>query len=212
MKKPPVRGTRVFIANNGVISLDGGAINARFKPYLAVIGSSEFTVRPLVCQKKWNGLMAMATYARMEKSSAARKPGMLRSLASLFIVAVIVLASAGCATTDANKIDTRTLTDLFIHFKKCGLHPQKQYPVVYQAVLASDGIVSVIDGTQVEIYVYDQTKRLPREKLERIKKNKVMKILANPVPAVVNGHFVMLTYSKTPALGKIIEAFKSFKQ
>jgi len=156
--------------------------------------------------------MAMATYARMEKSGAAGKPGPLRSLALLSMAVAFLLISSGCVTTDSNKIDTRTLTDLFIHFKKCGLHPQKQYPVVYQAVLASDGIVSVIDDTQVEIYVYDQAKRLPREKLARIKKNKVMKILANPVPAIANGHFVMLTYSKTPALGKIIEAFKSFKR
>jgi len=135
------------------------------------------------------------------------------ALQAILALALIVAASfhcGGCVSTDGNKIDTRTLTDLFIHFKKCGLHPQRQYPVQYQAVLASNGVVSVIDGAQVEIYVYDQTKNLPKEKLARIEKNKVIKILAVPVPAIVNGHFVMLTYSKSPNIGKIIEAFNSF--
>ena len=124
----------------------------------------------------------------------------------LFSIATI----PGCSTTSGKKIDTRTLEQLFIHFRKCGLHVEKSFPVEYRAVLASDGIVSIINGVRVEIYVYNQNNKTQNNKLRKITKKGEINVLAVPVPVVVNGHFVMMTYSRHPNKYKVVEAFKSF--
>ncbi len=125
-------------------------------------------------------------------------------------IALVTATIAGCASSKQNKIDTRTLEQLFFHFKKCGLHVQKSFPVEYRALLASNGIVSIIDGVHVEVYVYDQTNKVQAKKLEKIRKKGEIDILAVPFPAVVNGHFVLMTFSRHPDKYKVVEAFKSF--
>ena len=149
-------------------------------------------------------LLSNATVGAFRRTAGGRLAVILST------IALSLATIPGCSTTNEKKIDTRTLEQLFIHFKKCGLHVEKSFPVEYRAVLASDGIVSVVNGVQVEVYVYDQNDKIQNDKLEKIKKKGTINVLAVPVPAVVNGHFVMMTYSRHPDKYKVVEAFKSF--
>jgi hypothetical protein len=129
----------------------------------------------------------------------------------LLIFTLFVLFFCGCATVPDVMNDNRTITQLVKHLNDCGLKVEKSFPVRYQAILANDGIVMVIEGVRVEFYEYDVHKPYQKEKLEKIKKNKHIMILGTPVPAITNGKFIMLTYSDKPELIKIIRAFRSFK-
>ena len=131
---------------------------------------------------------------------------------SLLLVSVLqLLLFCGCATVPDAMNDTRTIRQLVQHLHGCGLKVEKSFPVRYQAILASDGIVMIIEGVRVEFYAYDMHKKYQKAKLEKIRKNNHIIILGTSVPAITNGKFIMLTYSNKPNLVKIIRAFKSFE-
>jgi hypothetical protein len=82
--------------------------------------------------------------------------------------------------------------------------------VVYQAVRASDGIIMYIDGAKIEVYDYDLKNPVQKKHIDKIAATGKISLLTIPVPAMVNGNLVMLTYTKHPKIHEIKRAFKSF--
>ena len=148
-----------------------------------------------------NILKSVVNYLRTDTASRS-------AVAILFLF--VMLCFPGCQTVPDYQNDTRTIPQLINYLKESGLKIDKLYPVRYQAILASDGIVMDIEGGTAEFYLYDTSKTYQLDKLKKIKKNKYINILGNHVPAITNGRFIMLTYSSNPNLIKIIKAFRKF--
>ncbi|NOY74380.1 MAG: hypothetical protein GXP32_01125 [Kiritimatiellaeota bacterium] len=127
----------------------------------------------------------------------------------LTLFSAMICAQTGCSTL-SNEPPRKTIPGLFDHFKSCGFKVGKVENVLYQAVKASDGIVMYIDGAKVEVYDYNLKLAKQKRRVEQIAKTGKMNILTIPVPAVVNGNLVMLTYTRHPKIHEIIKAFKSF--
>ena len=135
----------------------------------------------------------------------------LTRLSSLVIIATIFLLFVNsCNTTSTEKPDTRTIPDLVKHLKDSGLKINKTMKVRYEAVLASDGIVMVVNDAKVEFYIYEPSISYQKKKLDYAKKNKSVQVLGITIPCVVNGKFVMFTYTDNPNKMKVIKAFKAF--
>jgi hypothetical protein len=124
---------------------------------------------------------------------------------------IIVLIFNGCASVPDEMRDDRTIPQLIEHLKKSGLKINKTKNVRYQALLASDGKVMVVEGANVEFYLYDMKEDYQRKKLEKIKKHGYIMVLGYKIPAITNGKFIMLTYSENPNKIKVIRAFRDFK-
>ena len=125
--------------------------------------------------------------------------------------AIFMLYFAGCQSVESKMMnDRRTIPQLIEHLRKSGLKIDKIQKVRYQAILASDGRVMVVDGANVEFYTYDVTQDYQKEKLEKIKKHGSINILGYKIPAITNGKFIMLTYSENPNKALVIRAFKKF--
>ena len=129
-----------------------------------------------------------------------------------FMVAIPILFTTGCQSTSTKVMETRTIDQLILHMKKSGLKINKlMRNVRYQAILASDGAVIIIEGANVEFYIYDTNIDYQRDKLAKIKKHGYINVLGTKVSAITNGPFVMLTYSDNPNKIKSINAFKNLK-
>ena len=128
------------------------------------------------------------------------------------MVATPLFFTTGCQSTSQKMLETRTIDQLILHLKESGLKIDKlMRNVRYQAILASDGAVIIIEGANVEFYLYDINIDYQREKLAKIKKQGYIKVLGTHVPAITNGQFIMLTYSDSPNKIKSIRAFQNLK-
>lgn len=121
----------------------------------------------------------------------------------------LIFTLAGCQSVSEQR-ETRNLLDLIDYFDNNGLRADKIIPTRYQTLLASNGCALMIQGAKVEFYIYDINDKIQRKKLEKIKKEKTIPVLALDIPVAVNGGFVMLTYSNHPNKAKIVRAFKEF--
>ena len=125
--------------------------------------------------------------------------------------ALFLLYFTGCQSLDSQLLnDKRTIPQLIEHLRKSGLKIDKIQKVRYQAILASDGRVMVVNGANVEFYTYDVTKEYQKEKLKKVRKHGYIEILGYKIPAITNGKFIMLTYSENPNKALIMRAFKKF--
>ncbi len=130
-----------------------------------------------------------------------------------FMVAAPIFFVTGCQSTPTEFEDTRTINQLIIYLKKSGLTIDTlMRNVRYQAILADDGAVMVIEGANIEFYLYNMKVDYQANKLLKVKKQGYIMVLGNKVPAITNGHFVMLTYSENPNKVKTIRAFKKYKK
>ena len=144
-----------------------------------------------------------------------RKP-IFNRLASVAIFALIFTSSSiflpGCVSTSAEMQDTRTIDQLIKHLQDSGLKiNQIMRNVRYQAILASDGVVMKVEDANVEFYLYNMNIDYQKKKLLKVKKQGYIMVLGNKIPAITNGHFIMLTYSENPNKVKVIRAFENFK-
>ena len=124
---------------------------------------------------------------------------------------ILALIFTGCVTLqEAETRETRSLGDLIHYFYKCDLKPDEIQPTRFEAVRASDGCAMFIGGAKVEVYIYDIDDPIQKKKLEKIRKENSIMILAMKVPVAINRGMVMLTYSKHPKKAEIVRAFKRF--
>ncbi len=131
---------------------------------------------------------------------------------SALFMASILIFSSSCNTVPDYISDNRTIPQLVEYLKTSGLKIDKIFPNVrYQAILASDGVVMVIDGARVEFYIYDMSKPYQKRKLDKIRKNKEIVVLGRHVPCITNGRFIMMTYSDNPNKIRAMKVFKNFK-
>jgi len=129
---------------------------------------------------------------------------------SIITISLFFLFS-GCRSMPEDLLDTRTIPQLIEHLKESGLKIEKVQHVRYQAVLASDGRVMVVDGCNVEFYAYDMNEEYQRDKLRKVRKHGYIVVLGYKIPAITNGRFIMMTYSENPNKIKVIRAFRNFK-
>jgi hypothetical protein len=128
-----------------------------------------------------------------------------------FLTISLLLILNGCQSVPEELVDNRTIPQLIEHLRKSGLKINSIKNVRYQALLATDGRVMVVEGANVEFYAYDMNEEFRRKKLRKIKKHGYILVLGYKIPAITNGKFIMLTYSENPNKIKVIRAFKSFK-
>lgn len=137
----------------------------------------------------------------------------LRAL--IYATAFVTLATlnSGCASFSSEETrETRSLADLIYFLNKCGLKPDEVQPTRFEAIRASDGCALYIGGCKVEVYIYDISETVQKRKLEKIRKNNSIMILAMKVPVAINKGMVMLTYSRHPKKAEIVRAFKKFPE
>lgn len=142
------------------------------------------------------------------KQSLFKVPRALIYATALSIFTIIL---SGCFTLQEEEtIETRSLGDLIHYLNKCNLKPDEIQPTRFEAIRASDGCALFIGGAKVEVYIYDISNSIQKKKLEKIKKENSIMILAMRVPVAINGGMVMLTYSNHPKKAEIVRAFKRF--
>jgi len=133
------------------------------------------------------------------------------TLTFLALAVMVLFIFNSCTSIPEEMRDNRTIPQLIEHLKKSGLKINKTQNVRYQALLASDGKVMVVEGANVEFYEYNMNEDYQRDKLRKIRKHGYIMVLGYKIPAITNGKFIMLTYSENPNKVKVIRAFRNFK-
>jgi len=124
------------------------------------------------------------------------------------LFAILGLTLGGCATLADN--NQRSLREVITHLEREGLVISEIQATYYPVVMAEDGCALYIDGAKVEVYRYDVSKPKIRQKVEKIAATGKITICGIDFPAVVNGSFVMLTYSQHERVPDIVAAFRRF--
>jgi len=146
----------------------------------------------------------------LDSMNPCKRFHLAKKFLSILVLLTVSMTFSGCLSTSDTKPETRNLLDLIDYLDHNKLKAEKIIPVRFQTLNASDGCILIINGTRVEIYVYDSAIKSQKEKLEKIKKNKSIQVLSLTVPVIVNGGMVMLVNSRDPKLSNVINAFKSF--
>lgn len=151
-----------------------------------------------------------------------------KALTAVLVIAVLCcsVVAAGCAGSSGQKTEggspgstpaqgskAVSLADVVEYFKAQGFEVGEIKTKAYEMLGAVDGFGIVIDGSPVELYLFDPKTANDETKknLEDARRIGKMSMSGISFPVVINGNVVLAGYEEHPKKDRIIEAFKAFK-
>lgn len=98
------------------------------------------------------------------------------------------------------------LDDVVAHFENDGFEIGEKTEKVAEMVGATDGFGIALDGTDIELYLYDDDS----EDLEEIKENNEYDMDGFVFPALANGNIVIINYDEHPDEDDVVDAFNGY--
>lgn len=127
----------------------------------------------------------------------------------LFLPLLLLFMLTGCMTSDANNY--LKPTDFVAYLNRAGIKSDSARQIPGDPFGASEGCAIMVAGSEIGIYKFDQTVRLMRKRLDKIKESNCVYILGVKRPVVVNGSFVLFGQEKSPKKREIIQVFEKFQ-
>lgn len=134
---------------------------------------------------------------------------LLRCKKLLLLPLLMLLFLAGCTASDANNY--LRPTDFASYLTRAGIKNEGVRPVPGDPFGASEACAIMVDGSEIGIYKFDQTVRLMRNRLDKIKESNCVYILGVKRPVVINGSFILFGQEKNPKKHEIVKVFENFR-
>lgn len=146
----------------------------------------------------------------MEKTGNRRS--FLKTAIAAAAAFILCACLPSCVSDDNNGVGVKPLLD---HFSANGLKVGEVSLLNADAAHADAGFAVVVEGREIGIYKFDNTRKKQKERLAKISERGFLGVAGHKFTLgddlAVNGTFVLVDYKANPQGDKILEAFKSFK-
>ena len=128
----------------------------------------------------------------------------------IIITALILCAFvAVCDKASAQDNSRKTIDDLLEHFSRY-FSVSERSEMWFFIIGAIDGCYVRLNGYSIEIYKFDKNDPGQRAILENIQKTNTLNVLGMIHPVLINGSFIITSYTGHPEREKINRIFQEF--
>ena len=125
----------------------------------------------------------------------------------LSILPVVMLFTAGCASTGNNYLEASDFAD---YLKRDGLPVSSVRVIPAEPFYASSAVAIQVGESEIGVYKFDRTSKNQKKRLDKLAETKRTHISGIPYPVEVRGSFMFFGLEKNKHKRAIMETMKKF--